>query len=187
MPDGYTEEEVLEIVEVIADRFSQNRKFDIFSREDVKQEIYLMCLTEGLARYDKNRGAKLNTFLTTFVNCRTKILRRDKYYDPNGKFAEQHAIVKNPERLSAVKEDQFNKGYLDDYQTEIDIVDLQNDIDTFLPIKQREIYSRMLNGYNVDPDKRKEVEDTIQEYLDDRLKIKWKKEEAPGAAKKKNS
>lgn len=164
IPEGYTQEEILDYIDKIGTRFTKFRTFDIYEPSDIKQEIFLICL-EGLERFDPSRGAKVNTFLTMFVNSRIKNLKRDKYYAHNDKFKEEKSRIKSPESISNLKEESISSVHSDDFEIDVQIMDLKEDIDKFLPIKYRETYTRMIYGGYVEPKRRKEVERIIMEYL----------------------
>ena len=64
MPDNYTESEVIDIINTVADRLCYKFKFGYHSAEDMKQQARLFAW-QGLEKYDGKRP--LENFLWTHV------------------------------------------------------------------------------------------------------------------------
>lgn len=83
VPKGYTEQQVLDIIEEIVGVLCHSFKFGIYGVEDIKQEGRIMALEAvNSGRYDTSRP--LANFLYRHVWNRLVNLRRDKYsrYEP---------------------------------------------------------------------------------------------------------
>ena len=70
-------DEQLEIIESIATMLAPYFTFGYYDREDIEQEIRLMCL-DALGRFDESKGASLRTFLIVHSKNRLITLKRDK-------------------------------------------------------------------------------------------------------------
>lgn len=76
MPKGYTEQQVLEIIEGVVNRLARKYVFGYYDIEDIKQEGRQMAL-KCLPKYDGVRP--LENFIYTHVHNRLFNLRRDEY------------------------------------------------------------------------------------------------------------
>lgn len=77
IPEGYTEKQVLESIEIVVRGLAHKFKFGYFSIEDISQQIRIECI-EALERYDSSKG-KLDTFLWTNAKNRMSNLKRNKF------------------------------------------------------------------------------------------------------------
>jgi len=73
------EDELIKIVDKIANRFANTFKFGYHELEDMKQQAWQVAL-EGLKDYDGNRP--LENFLWTHVRNRLYNFKRDNYFRP---------------------------------------------------------------------------------------------------------
>ena len=80
IPHGMTEEEVLQTINVIANRLSRKFKFGYHELEDMKQQARLFAW-EGLANYDGVRP--LENFLWTHVRNRLYNFKRNNFGRPD--------------------------------------------------------------------------------------------------------
>jgi len=76
IPDNHSEQEVLDVIENIANRLCYKFKFGYHSPEDMKQQARLFAW-EGLEKYDKKRP--LENFLWTHVRNRLYNFKRNNY------------------------------------------------------------------------------------------------------------
>lgn len=76
IPKGYTEEQVLQIIERISNKLAGTFKFGYFEIEDMKQEAALFAW-QGLKNYDGVRP--LENFLWVHVRNRLYNLKRNNY------------------------------------------------------------------------------------------------------------
>lgn len=81
VPQGMTEDEVLKIIEEVANSLAGKFKFGCHDLDDMKQYATIFAL-EGLERYDSNRG-KLKTFLWTHVHNQLHNFKRNNYERPD--------------------------------------------------------------------------------------------------------
>lgn len=77
IPEGHTEQEVLDSIEVIVKGLSHKFKFGYHELDDMAQETRVECI-KALDRYDPTKG-KLETFLWTNAKNRLSNLKRNKY------------------------------------------------------------------------------------------------------------
>ncbi len=73
-----TEEEIVKILDRIADRFAVKFRFGYHDVDDIKQQARLFAL-EALARYTENKGP-LENFLSVHVRNRLINFKRDNYH-----------------------------------------------------------------------------------------------------------
>lgn len=80
IPKGYTETEVLKIIENVVNRLAGMFKFGYHDLNDIKQEGIILAI-EALnsEKYDPNR-ANLEAFLYLWVKSRLKNFKRKKYF-----------------------------------------------------------------------------------------------------------
>jgi DNA-directed RNA polymerase specialized sigma24 family protein len=76
LPDNYTETEVIDIINTVADRLCYKFKFGYHSAEDMKQQARLYAW-EGMEKYDGKRP--LENFLWTHVRNRLYNFKRNNY------------------------------------------------------------------------------------------------------------
>lgn len=79
VPEGMTREEVLEIIDRIANRLSWKFVFSGYEREDIEQEAKIIAL-DGLTRYDPDKP--LENFLWVHVRKRLCNFKRDNFTRP---------------------------------------------------------------------------------------------------------
>lgn len=73
-------DEAYPIIERIARSRSSNGAFAYYCDDDIKQEIWCMCL-EAMERYDSTVGP-IENYLSRHVANRLKNLKRDRYFRP---------------------------------------------------------------------------------------------------------
>lgn len=78
-PSNMPEEEVLEIIEIVATRLCNKFKFGYHTAEDIKQQARMFAW-EGLEKYDEIRP--LENFLWTHVRNRLYNFKRNNYSRP---------------------------------------------------------------------------------------------------------
>ena len=76
IPDNHSEQEVLDVIDGIANRLCYKFKFGYHSPEDMKQQARLFAW-EGLEKYDGKRP--LENFLWTHVRNRLYNFKRNNY------------------------------------------------------------------------------------------------------------
>jgi DNA-directed RNA polymerase specialized sigma24 family protein len=147
IPNGMTEESVLEQIKIVVDRISPKYTFHGFAVEDVKQEAYIICI-KALDRYDGVRP--LENFLSYNLSRRLINLIRDNLFlkDDN----EEKKRIAVPGQLSG---ETYNGYYFDSQVDAVDFKHLAEEIDKTLPPIYRADYLKLINGVHV-PKKQKE-------------------------------
>lgn len=77
VPEGMTEQEVLDIIDRVANGLAYKFKFGYYEADDIKQHARMEAIL-GLEGYDAEKG-KLETFLWTHVRNRLSNLKRNKF------------------------------------------------------------------------------------------------------------
>ena len=80
IPKGMSEEEVLEVINKICDRYAYKFQFGYFEADDIRQEAFIIAV-DALDRYEE--GRPLENFLAVHVKNRLNNFKRDKYYRQN--------------------------------------------------------------------------------------------------------
>ena len=76
IPKGMTEEQVLKVIDKIADRYAYKFRFGYFEADDIRQEAKIIAM-DALDRYEE--GRPLENFLAVHVKNRLNNFKRDKY------------------------------------------------------------------------------------------------------------
>jgi len=79
IPEGFTEQEVLSIIDNVVDVISPPFSFGYYDLDDIKQEGRIFAL-EVLYRFDSSKTRSLYAFLYTHIKRRLLNLRRDKFF-----------------------------------------------------------------------------------------------------------
>jgi len=77
VPNGYTEQEVLQTIDIVVSKLAVPFKFGFHEVDDMKQEGRIFCL-ECLPRFDASQGT-LKNFLMNHVRNRFINMKRDKF------------------------------------------------------------------------------------------------------------
>jgi len=80
VPPGYTEDQIVQIIDRIGGRLADIFRFGYHEREDMKQEAAVLAL-EGLDSYDKVRP--LENFLWVHIKNRLHNFKRNNYARPD--------------------------------------------------------------------------------------------------------
>jgi hypothetical protein len=78
VPDGYTEEQVMTIVETVVKRIAPGFTFGYYDRDDMIQEGYVELIKNALPKY--NGSHPLENFLSSHLKKRMLTLIRDKFH-----------------------------------------------------------------------------------------------------------
>ena len=88
-------QELIDLAVPIINKIAKSRQtrniFAYFDKEDIFQEIWLLCL-DALQRYNPENG-ELENFLSKHVCHRMKNLKRDKYFRPEKKLSLLHKVA----------------------------------------------------------------------------------------------
>ena len=77
IPDGMTEQEVVDQIEKVCNRIAPRYTFYGYALDDIKQEAFIICM-EALNRYDNSRP--LENFLSVNLSNRLKNFVRDNHF-----------------------------------------------------------------------------------------------------------
>ena len=195
-PKGFTESEVVSIINKVANRLCRRFRFGYFEIEDIKQEARMFAL-EALPKYDGVRS--LENFLWTHVKNHLGNLKRNKFerrtppcYDCkhcclHNKSAEeqnrkleaceiyQKWIARNNSKKNLMTPIEY-EGVRDTQEDHMkDCVEandaaiaqeLSDIIDRHLPTKYRKDYAKLKLGVHVVKSKKEELRQVIKEILE---------------------
>jgi hypothetical protein len=182
IPIGYTEEEVLEIIDGVSTSLARKYTFGIYAVEDIKQEAFIISL-EAIKKF--NGSVPLGVFLRKHLNNRLKDFKRDNSFRINHKCkkcdefnnecesccrAQQTQDIKknilNPIDIEIISNEQatYYEGSLIDTLEMIEIVDK---INLYLPVEYREDYLRIKENLYVPKSRKEEIEKIIIEIIED--------------------
>lgn len=177
IPDGYTKEQVIEVVDEVVAMLGSKFKFGSYETADMMQEGWLFAL-DGLKNFNPNKGATLKTFLFTHVRNRFISFKRDKWYRPAPKDI-------TPERLEKWKERNMrkrslaqpytieDKGPLNENSHAFDLLESISRAETFeridreLPVEYRRDFMLLLDDCTLPKLRRDRLIEKIREILDD--------------------
>lgn len=89
IPDGYTEGEVIEIIDRISTRLANKFRFGYHEIEDMKQQVFLEVLKPDrngvtiLEKFDESKGNSLDSFLWIHARNRLHNFKRDNFARPD--------------------------------------------------------------------------------------------------------
>lgn len=190
IPAGYTEEQVLEVIEKIVNALAPSFAFGYFDIEDMKQEArYEAIKVMGEGKFDETR--RLENFLYTHIRNRLTNLRRNKLKrnDPpcidchEGRYcsgtknycrAYSEWLKRNSTKANLVRpldidniSDEHEKHTRKESHIEedLEIIELKAIIDEKLPVEYRATYLKMQAGVSVPKAKREQIEKIVKEIL----------------------
>jgi DNA-directed RNA polymerase specialized sigma24 family protein len=163
VPKGYTEEQVLTIIDGIVDYMAPLFAFGYYDVDDIKQEGRIYAL-EVLPRYKP--GRELKNFLFTHIRNRLINLKRDKLSRPNP--CTKCPNCDFPDKMECPRyniwktRNTAKKNLAEPYLDNVDIAienrnntekfhraELLNIIDEHLPVNMRRDFLRILEGCSV--------------------------------------
>ena len=171
------EEELIRIVDKIANRFASTFKFGYHELEDMKQQAWQVAL-EGLKDYDGNRP--LENFLWTHVRNRLYNFKRDNYFRPEKpcdrcpllvndqctKFKDRlecdlysrwmKRTEKRKSLMTAVEHNDTNYNE-NDITTQLDNKHLFDTVDYNMPVELREYWIRFIHNLKLNKQKKEQV------------------------------
>ena len=177
-PKGMTEQEVIDTIERVADRYAHKFQFGFYTAEDIRQEAFMLGM-EALDRYDPSRP--LENFLAVHINNRLKTFKRDNYYRKDG--SEDMEITNRKELKKSLRnESRKNLMHPIDIDSvrqdgEKNMVFISNESDIMankeiiriininLDMSYRKDYLRMIDGVYVSKSRREEVKAEIVRIL----------------------
>lgn len=88
VPDGYTEEQVVEIIQTISAKLASKFRFGYHEIEDMRQQVFLEILKPDkngitiLEKFNADKGNSLDSFLWVHARNRLHNFKRDNYARP---------------------------------------------------------------------------------------------------------
>jgi DNA-directed RNA polymerase specialized sigma24 family protein len=167
-----TQNEVLEIINKICDRYAYKFKFGYFEPEDIRQEAFIIAL-DALDRYEE--GRPLENFLAVHVKNRLNNFKRDKYYRQNknndGKqerLNNSKKFLMEPLDISNIRdESEKNMRLSDGFIDEIANQELLEIIDEHLDTSLRADYLRVRHGAYVPKPRREQISSEVRKILEE--------------------
>lgn len=187
IPSNMTEQEVLSIIDNVANRLARRFKFGYHEMDDMKQQARLFAC-EGLDAYDEVRP--LENFLWTHVHNRLFNFKRDKYERPDNPckkckessvciikidcYEYNHWVNRNSRKknlmypvafdsVDDINEDNMKYNVpseeLFDYKTIIEIIDKE------LPINMRSLYLKLKLNTKLTKSQKTKIQQIIKEIL----------------------
>jgi DNA-directed RNA polymerase specialized sigma24 family protein len=172
IPNGMTQEEVLEIINKICDRYAYKFKFGYFEPEDIHQEAFIIAL-DALDRYEE--GRPLENFLAVHVKNRLNNFKRDKYYRQNKNNDDKQERLNNSKKflmepldISNIRDEaEKNMRLNDSFIDEIANQELLEIIDEHLDTALRADYLRVRHGAYVPKPRREQISSEIIRILEE--------------------
>ena len=158
-----TEQEVLAVIEKIANRYCHKFKFGYFTAEDIKQEAFIIAV-DALDRYDETRP--LENFLSSHVKNRLINFKRDNYCRQQKEDADIKWELRNnakkflmePLDISNIRDEQEkNMRNENDFIEDIFTREMFDLIDSELPVDLRSDYLRIKDGVYVPKPRRQQI------------------------------
>lgn len=172
IPNGMTQEEVLEIINKICDRYAYKFKFGYFEPEDIRQEAFIIAL-DALDRYEE--GRPLENFLAVHVKNRLNNFKRDKYYRQNKNNDDKQERLNNSKKflmepldISNIRDEaEKNMRLNDNFIDEIANQELLEIIDEHLDTALRADYLRVRHGAYVPKPRREQISSEVRKILEE--------------------
>ena len=166
-----TEQEVLAVIEKIANRYCHKFKFGYFTAEDIKQEAFIIAV-DALDRYDERRP--LENFLSSHVKNRLINFKRDNYCRQQKEDADIKWELRNnakkflmePLDISNIRDErEKNMRNENDFIEDIFTREMFDLIDSELPVELRSDYLRIKDGVYVPKPRRQQIYDEISKIV----------------------
>lgn len=175
------------VVKNIINMVAHLNTFGSYTKEDISQEIWLLCL-EALPRFDHKRN--LYNFLLTHVKHRLKNLKRNKYFrhecpcklcsfkeqgktgHDDGQYCARYLKwyemnLSKSSLASSMGHDFNGDSYVNDIESHEDVVarqDLFESIEANIPAHLRKSYLKLKSGVNIPNIERQEVLEFLREF-----------------------
>lgn len=162
IPKNHTEEETMEIIEIVVNRIAPKYTFNNYDVDDIKQEAFIIC-AEALHRYDNKRP--LENFLAVNLSNRLKNLIRDNF--GNSKDVNKKK-VNSPSTITSNIYNQYHFYELD--IAEIDQKHIMEIIDEHLPSHLREDLLKFMHDMPITKNRRENLLNTIRDIIDENKK-----------------
>lgn len=170
IPDGHTEQEVIDTITKVARRFANKYRFGSYESEDIFQEAFILGM-ESLDKYDPSRP--LENFLAVTIPNRLKNLKRKIFGLPEDKSTDRKLIAA-PLSMDVVRdEEESNMWDKIDFLDDLQVDDIFKIIDKNLPVDFRSDFLRMKQGILIPKPRREKIEQLIVEILADNGYETW--------------
>ncbi|HEX5186480.1 MAG TPA: hypothetical protein VFV86_06280 [Nitrososphaeraceae archaeon] len=189
------EKEFLKIIGYLAQQFGESYSFGIYDKDDIAQEIAMICLEpdrNGLTVLDKwDRQHSLSKFLSICVQSRLINLKRNKFFRAtcpckkcdglksgetkhrNKQYCKKFITwrKRNMHKCSLAAPQMLSKNYDDFYTEAPDDILMKNELSTYiderLPVNLRHAYLRLKSGNKVTEQERQQVTSSLYDILKD--------------------
>lgn len=186
VPDGMTEQEVLDTIDRIVNVLAPTFKFSYYDLDDMRQEGRLFAM-EALPKYKDELGS-LDNFLFTHIRFRFMNLRRKRlcritppacdcdfclgkdkshYCEKREKWLRRNETKRSlaePFDLEGVEEDIVGQSDISDLAAKSEVLKL---VDDRLPVSLRPDFRRIIEGVNVPKQRRDKVFEVIKSIIRD--------------------
>lgn len=178
------------VVKNIINMVANANTFGSYTKQDISQEIWLMCL-EALPRFDNKRS--LYNFLLTHVKHRLKNLKRNKFFrhecpcklcsfkeqgkteHEDGQYCARYLKwyemnLSKSSLASSLGRDFDRDAYVDECESHEETVarkDLFDSIEANIPAHLRKLYLKLKSGINISKIEREEVLVFLREFTQD--------------------
>jgi len=163
------ENEVLSIIERVADRYAYKFRFGYHEVEDIKQEAIIIGL-EALKRYDES--LPLENFLARHIRNRLITFVRDNYYrrdvssSTGARLNEMKQALMNPAGIDSIPDTNPALLYEIDLDSEISLRDIYNMVDSQIDPRLREDFLKLLEKGELTQNRRVNIINHIFDILD---------------------
>lgn len=173
VPKGMTENEVLEVINKICDRYAYKFQFGYYEPEDIRQEAFIIAV-DALERYDESRP--LENFLAVHVKNRLNNFKRDKYYRQNKKKEDDKQqqlnnskkFLMEPLDIGNIRDEhEKNMRLGNEFVDNIANKELLDIIDEHLDVSLRSDYLRVRDGTYVPKPRREQIIQEVTKILKD--------------------
>ena len=167
IPKGMTEEQVIQTINKVINRYAHRFRFGYYDADDIKQEAFIIAM-EALERYDKDRP--LENFLAVHVKNRLSNFKRDKFFrrppdSDNNQLSpksEAKKFLMEPLNIENIRDaHEANMSDSEDFVNRSDTAELFLLIDQYLPISFRADYLRMMHDVYVPKPRREQIHQEI--------------------------
>lgn len=185
IPSGYTEAQILKIIEKICNRLASKYKFGIYDSDDIKQEAFIIALN---ALEDYSDSITIEAFLSVRIKSRLKDLFRDRFSrfsfacnncstfsaECNSCLKRKHTEltkrnILQPIDISTMDPTNESSILVSDISYENDLAEIVLLINKNLPVDMREDYLKIKDGAYVEKGRRNQIEAVIREIVKDYL------------------
>ena len=158
VPNGMTEEEVVEQINIVCERIAPKYVFYGYTKDDIVQESFIICL-EAMNRYEE--GRPLENFLSVNLSNRLKTFMRDNYFIGNSN--EQRKKLAQPAQLD--HEEKLVDNTDGESYDDLDVKDMIVALDRHIPASVRMDYLKISNDIYISKQRREEVVEIVKNIL----------------------